>query len=323
VIKAAPHLIAALKQAYRATESKLEEASTPESYEAVNDRMMSQSDPDAACVRQGRGQSRPRYKHHRAIDDRKGVITALETTPGSIAENKKLMGLVDQHEKNTNCQAQIVIADHKYGTTENFVQCQARGITTHMGDAGIKAHSRDHHTIFGDEAFAYDRIANIYRCPAGQVLRPRRMHPIRRTIEYKAPARVCAGCLLRPQCTRSSHGRTVQRHEKQAALDVARAQAHSLAARLDRKAVGLREGKKGPYLNIQQLARAAQLSITGHGLVQASNSLSHCRTIDSSEQCNVPICRRLTPRCRNTHMATLCACDPYLRSPTSLSTATR
>src|SRR5882724_2833820 len=45
VIKAAPPLIAALKEAYRATESKLEETSTPESYQAVNDRMMSQSDP--------------------------------------------------------------------------------------------------------------------------------------------------------------------------------------------------------------------------------------------------------------------------------------
>jgi hypothetical protein len=235
VIKAAPLLIAALKRAYQATESKLEETSTPESYQAVNDRMMSQSDPDAACVRQSGGQSRPRYKHHRVIDDSKGVITAIETTTGSIAENKKLTGLLDQHEKNTQCQAQIVIADHKYGTTENYVACQARGITTHMGDAGIKAHSGHDHTIFGDEAFSYDVGKDVYLCPAGQMLKPRRMHPIRRTTEYKAPARVCAGCVLRAQCTRSSHGRTVQRHEKQAALDVARAQAHSLAARRDRK----------------------------------------------------------------------------------------
>ncbi|MGA7274899.1 MAG: transposase, partial [Candidatus Udaeobacter sp.] len=123
VIKGTPELISALKRAYRATESKLEQSSTPESYEAVNDRMMSQSDPDTACVRQGGAQSRPRYKHHGVIDDSKRVITAIETTPGSLAENKKLMGLVDQHEKNTNCQAQIVIADHKYGTTENFVEC--------------------------------------------------------------------------------------------------------------------------------------------------------------------------------------------------------
>jgi transposase len=235
VIKGAPQLIAALKRAYQATESKLEESSTPGSYQAVNDRMMSQSDPDAALVRQGGGDSRPRYKHHRVIDDQKGVITATETTPGSIAENKKLMGLVDQHEKNTRCQAQSVVADHKYGTTENFVACQARGITTHMGDALGKARLGSEQGIFGDEAFTYDPVGNIYRCPAGELLRPRRMNPIRRTIEYKAPARVCGACVLRAQCTRSHHGRTVQRHEKQAALDVARAQAHSGAARRNRK----------------------------------------------------------------------------------------
>jgi transposase len=82
VIKGAPPLIAALKRAYQATESKLEESSTPQSYQAVNDRMMSQSDPDAALVRKGGGDSRPRYQNHRAIDDSKGVITATETTPG-------------------------------------------------------------------------------------------------------------------------------------------------------------------------------------------------------------------------------------------------
>src|SRR5437660_5298541 len=76
VIKGPPELIAALKQAYRAVESKLEDTTTPESYEAVNDRLMSQSDPDAAAVSRGGGDSRPRYHHHRAVDDQKGVVTA-------------------------------------------------------------------------------------------------------------------------------------------------------------------------------------------------------------------------------------------------------
>src|SRR6266705_1707974 len=154
VIKGAPELIAALKRAYCAVESKLEETSTPESYEAVNDRLMSQSDPDATCVRKGSGESRPRYHHHRAVDDQKGIITALETTPGSIAENKKLMELIDQHEKNTRCTVQTVVADHKYGTNENYVACQARGIGTHMGDAASKAHTGHDHSIFGDEDFS-------------------------------------------------------------------------------------------------------------------------------------------------------------------------
>src|SRR2546426_3774622 len=47
VIKGAPQLIAALKRAYRATESKLEERSLGESDQKVNERMMSLSDPDA------------------------------------------------------------------------------------------------------------------------------------------------------------------------------------------------------------------------------------------------------------------------------------
>jgi transposase len=235
VIKGAPSLIAALKRAYSATESKLEETSTPGNYQAVNDRMMSQSDPDAALVRKGSGDSRPRYQNHRVIDDQKGVITATETTPGSIAENKKLLDLIDQHERNTRCEVQTVVADHKYGTNENYVACQERGITTHLGDALGKAQHVRERTIFGDEAFIYDPLSDIYRCPAGQILKPRRVHPLRRTLEYKAPARVCAGCALRAQCTRSHHGRTVQRHEKQEALNVARGQAHSTAARRNRK----------------------------------------------------------------------------------------
>jgi len=60
----ARHVDCGIETAYQATESKLEETSTPENYQAVNDRMMSQSDPDAALVARW-GDSRPRYKHHR------------------------------------------------------------------------------------------------------------------------------------------------------------------------------------------------------------------------------------------------------------------
>lgn len=237
VIKGAPELIAALKRAYRATESKLGEGvTTPESYEAVNDRMMSRSDPDAAMVRRGAGDSsRPRYHHHRAIDDAKGVITAVETTPGSVTENRKLLDLIEQHESNTGSKPETVVGDHKYGTQDNFVACQERGITTHLGDA---SKGQDHHHakgIFPESSFVYDPSSNTYRCPAGERLRARRLHPVRHTMEYKARGGACAACLLRPQCTRAKMGRTLHRHEKQATLDVARTQAHSAAARRSRK----------------------------------------------------------------------------------------
>ena len=114
-------------------ESKLGEGvTTPESYQAINERMMSTTDPDAAMVSRGRNDSRPRYHHHRAIDDAKGVVTAVESTPGSVTENRKLLDLIEQHESNTGSRAETVVGDHKYGTQDNFVACQQRGICTHL-----------------------------------------------------------------------------------------------------------------------------------------------------------------------------------------------
>jgi hypothetical protein len=88
--------------------------------------------------------------------------------------------------------------------------------------------------IFPESAFTYDAASNTYRCPAGQELWPRRLHPARRTIEYVARKGVCGACARRSQCTRSGVGRTVPRHEHQPLLDRARPQAHSLRARRNR-----------------------------------------------------------------------------------------
>ena len=84
--------------------------------------MMSKSDPDAALVRKGGGDSRPRYQNHRVIDDQKGVVTATETTPGSIAENKKLMPLIDQHQSNTRSEAQTVCGSVWHDKSHYFVR---------------------------------------------------------------------------------------------------------------------------------------------------------------------------------------------------------
>jgi hypothetical protein len=169
------------------------------------------------------------------VDDAHGVITAVETTTGSIAENKMLLAVIDQHEANTGQKVQTAVGDHKYGTIENHVACQQRGIRTHLGDAASRQNNARCKDIFPDTVFSYDAASDTYRCPAGKTLRPRRLHPKRRTKEYMAGKAVCAACSLRGQCTRASYGRTVKRHEHQEHLDRARVQAHSGAARRDRR----------------------------------------------------------------------------------------
>lgn len=237
VLKGSPELIAALKEAYQAQEMKLEDTSTSPYYQPVNDALMSKTDPDAAMVRKSGDAARPRYHHHRIVDDAQGVITAVETTPGSIAENKKLIDVVQQHERNTHRAAQTVVADHKYGTAENYVAGQQAGWTTHMGDVlGRQNHDQKQTGIFSESAFKYQPQDNTYLCPAGQVMKPRRLHWFKRTWEYQLPKAVCASCKLRSQCTRAKvNGRTIHRHEHQELLDRGRQQAHSPEARRDRQ----------------------------------------------------------------------------------------
>lgn len=235
VVRSSPELIAAIKAAYQAQESKLEDSATPSCYESVNDRMMSTTDPDASMVRKNSEPARPRYHHHRAVDDAHGVITAVETTPGSIAENKKLLQLIDQHEANTQSKVETAVADRKYGTAENYIACQERGIRTHM-DSLMSQRKHQSQGLIPDSEFKYQPESDTFLCPAGQEMKPRRLSATRRTMEYYVPGRACLKCPLRDACTRSkTYGRTVQRHEKLEILDAAKMQAHSSRARRDRQ----------------------------------------------------------------------------------------
>jgi hypothetical protein len=218
IVKGGPELIAALKATYQAVEHKLTDTPAPATSAAVNDRVLSTTDPDASIVRKAAQMPRPRYHHHRAVDDAAGVITAVVTTPGNVAENHQALALVDQHESNTARTVQTVVGDHKYGTAENFVACQQRGIRTHLGDVRIKQKHARSAGLYPESKFVYDPATNTYRCPAGQTMQPRRLHPSKKTWEYWLAKDVCAECALRTQCTRAKQGRTVHRHEHQAEL---------------------------------------------------------------------------------------------------------
>lgn len=237
IVEGPVELITALKQACGAVEAKLDEGTTtPESYEAVADRTCSTTDPDATVVRKRRGDGpRARYHHHRAVDDQCGVVTAVETTTGAVAENRRLMALAEQAEANTETRPETLVADRKYGTSENYVAAQQAGYRTHMADLRHSQVNPRKEGIFDEEEFVYDAVTDTFRCPAGQLMRPRRVHPIRRTMEYMTAAQVCLGCALRARCTRSRTGRTVHRHEHQELLDRAREQASGERARADRR----------------------------------------------------------------------------------------
>jgi len=232
VVRSSPQLIAALKQSYQVQSEKLEEKTGY--YEPINQTLCSTTDPDAPCVRQkwAGGVSRPRYKNHRSVDDRCGVITATLTTAGDVAEPQKAEALIDQHDANTNIRAQTLVADKQYGTASLYRKLQARSIHTHITPMESEHNSEG---IFPRERFVYDQTANIYRCPAGETLHPRRLNARRQATEYATRKGVCLRCPLRGQCTRSQTGRTIARHLDHDLIMRAQAEGLSRAAKRDRR----------------------------------------------------------------------------------------
>jgi hypothetical protein len=229
---------------------------------ATEESSLSKTDLDTAVVRKGRGDgARPRYKNHRVVDDRFGVITAIETTAGDVAENTQLVELVHQHENNTGRGVETVVGDAQYGTNENFAACHKRGIRSHMADLKRTYKNDVSAAVFGEEKFQYNAEKDIYICPVGKTLKCRRQD--RGLHVYGISAKVCRNCSLRAQCIRSKTGRTLKRHPDHERIEQARQQSHSRLARQDRRRRRyLMEGSFADGANNHGLKRARWRGLT-------------------------------------------------------------
>jgi DDE family transposase len=128
-----------LNKSYRRLESRLEEndSNCPnqdilKKKGVANRKYISTTDPDASVVRRGRGRSKLQYQVHRGVDDKCEVITATEVTPGEIHASHLLDALVENHHQNTGQKVEIVVADSKYGTMNNYLSCHDQGIAAHI-----------------------------------------------------------------------------------------------------------------------------------------------------------------------------------------------
>jgi transposase len=237
ILNGPPELIAALKAAYGVEEEKLDEPERPGGPQPKNKTAVSLTDPDAPLAAHDKGGARPRHKHHRVVDDRRGVITAVATTPGTVHESHCLQALTQQHEQNTGLKVQTVVADTQYGTRENFRALQAEGKQTHMGVSRIRGTAKAKN-IFHVSEFAYDAQTDTYRCPAGQTLTRRGYNKNVKGWYYRAGIKVCGQCPLKDKCYKSpwpGYTRTISRPQGADLIDEGYRQAQSWEGRRDRR----------------------------------------------------------------------------------------
>jgi transposase len=196
---------------------------------------VSVTDSDAAVVR-GHGGARPRYKEHRSVDGKFGVVTAVDVTSGDRNEAHQLSVLKEEHEANTGYGIETVVADCKYGTIENYLYCYDKNVVAHIPDMKDATSTSGHKKgIYNSEEFRYIKEEDVYICPGGERLERKRYHRSRDAYDYCALPEVCAVCKLKKKCTRSKTGRSIKRHVRQDELEMMRREIKSIGAMVDLK----------------------------------------------------------------------------------------
>jgi transposase len=234
-----------LNRAYREMERRLDDQNVEAGRDdhddhrntPVNDRYVSTTDPEAELVRKSKGGAKIAYQSHRAIDSLHGVITASILGRGNENEAHRLAELLDQHATNTEHVAHTAVADSKYGTNENLIECYDRGVRLHTRPLrDVQQKRTKNNGIFPEDHFRYDLDSDTYICPAGQRLKRRNRREDRAASEYTVHKKICDACELRPQCTRSqTTGRTIKRHFRADAIEQMRQLTQTTESKADFK----------------------------------------------------------------------------------------
>ena len=147
------------------------------------------------------------YNAQSAVDAKHGLIAAFELT-NEGNDLAQLQPMAQAAKTALQVESLKVAADSGYSNGEQAQACEAEGITPAAPrPETVNPKNPD---LFTRDAFAYDKANDSFTCPAGQTLLPVTVSNTERKTCYAAPTAICAGCALKPQCTKAKR-RTLAR----------------------------------------------------------------------------------------------------------------
>ena len=180
--------------------------------EASGESQLSKTDPDARLLSKS-GQVVAGYNVQVAVDAKHKLIVASEVVNDGN-DSGQLHAMAQAAKQALAQETLTVVADGGYFNGTTLKACEEDGIAAYVPPpertARMKGQGR-----FSHEDFTYDAEADVYRCPAGALLKPTKTpkrNGDRLEIRYSGRKAVCADCPLRARClTRKMETRTVQR----------------------------------------------------------------------------------------------------------------
>src|SRR5882757_3014064 len=186
---------------------------------------LSRTDGDARLLTKN-GQSVAGYNVQIAVDDRHKLIVASEVVNDGN-DNGQLYAIALAAKQALGVETLRALADVGYYNGETLKACETDAIIAYVPQANrnkrLAAQGR-----FTLEAFVYDATADLYRCPAGTLLRP--MKGYKRDaggklhVRYASLRSVCKACPLRRKCLAAkAHRRDIYRWMHEDVIDRHRA----------------------------------------------------------------------------------------------------
>ncbi|MCX6995508.1 MAG: IS1182 family transposase [Kiritimatiellaeota bacterium] len=201
---------------------------------------MSQTDPQARIMKQGDGGYAPSYNAQLSTDAAHGLIVGVGVCQAA-SDYGELVGAVERVEQNTGRPPQQLVTDGGFTSRENVVAMAEKGVDLigslddHQAQSAGQMQRRGVQEAFYPQAFTYDAVADVYRCPAGACLRhdgqERRIGVIHH--RYRAAVTVCAVCRFKSQCCpqNATKGRTISRAVEAPAVQAFMAKMQTAAAK--------------------------------------------------------------------------------------------
>jgi transposase len=189
--------------------------------EESGETQLSRTDADARLLTKN-GQRVAGYNVQVAVDDKHHLIVASEVV-NEGNDTGQLYDVAQAAKEALSVETLLVVADVGYYNSATLKDCEENGIVAFVPQARrtgrLRAQGR-----FTHQEFTYDAGADVYRCPAGSLLRP---EPGRKTntggrleLRYTSRKADCDACPLRGRClTKKATTRTVYRWEHEDVLE--------------------------------------------------------------------------------------------------------
>jgi transposase len=223
-----PRRRAAQERARREREERLEEAleelekirRTKSGDEARQEARASLTDPEARIMKQSNGGYGPGYNMQVSTDAAHGMIVGVGVSQ-SASDYGELAEAVERVEENMGRKPGQMVVDGGFTSRENILTMEEQGVDLvgsldeHNAPSAGQMKRRGVAEAFYPQAFAYDSQEDVYRCPAGEVLRHRGQEKRIGVVhhQYRAERDACAACPWKNSCCpgNESTGRSITR----------------------------------------------------------------------------------------------------------------